>query len=406
MAEKKIRTVFILAYYSALDPVFRGAVLPYFRNFPDRRVQFVLLTYEHNLFPMSHVVQQKLESEFERENIKWFRLTWNSGSFKALKKIYDFVKSIFYARTLIRQHDCDSIYSEGFPGAIIGHYLSLITGRRHMIHTFEPHADYMFEAGVWGKFSWEYQLLKLLELRVAKKASHIFTATKEMIHKLEEEGISSEKLFRVPSCIDLERFKFSNESRKRIRQELGLVDTDVLVTYLGKVGGMYMEEEIFDFYKVLASSKSVNYKFLFITTQASGIFLNWIGRKDMNRGHFTIMKATHEEVPDYLSASDVGFVAVRQRKSKRFCSPIKTGEYLACGLPIIIPTGISDDFDILGELNLALLMNNTSDDEYQRLAGSLDNFDFKRPGLREACRQYCKNDRDIKKYKNIYAKVF
>src|SRR5690606_16912262 len=45
--------------------------------------------------------------------------------------------------------------------------------------------------------------------------------------------------------------------------------------------------------------------------------------------------------------SDIGFCGVRPIRSQRFSSPIKNGEYLACGLPIIIPKGVSDDYLIV-----------------------------------------------------------
>jgi hypothetical protein len=48
-------------------------------------------------------------------------------------------------------------------------------------------------------------------------------------------------------------------------------------------------------------------------------------------------------MPDWLSAADLGIVAVPPLPAQRFRSPIKVGEYLACGLPYIVCRGVSED---------------------------------------------------------------
>jgi len=159
---KSVRTVFIFAYYSYNDPVFQSAVLPYFRGLHklEPRLRFVLLTFEQQQFKPSNAEIAAIKKELALENISWHHTNWHSGRFKILKKIYDIFQTLFISTFIILKYQVNIIYSEGFPGAVMGHWLAKLFGKKHIIHTFEPHTQYMIEAGVWSKNSWESQIIR------------------------------------------------------------------------------------------------------------------------------------------------------------------------------------------------------------------------------------------------------
>ena len=55
----------------------------------------------------------------------------------------------------------------------------------------------------------------------------------------------------------------------------------------------------------------------------------------------------HHEVAGYLSVADFAFSTIKPTPSRRYCSPIKTGEYWANGLPILTEDCIGDDTSII-----------------------------------------------------------
>jgi hypothetical protein len=117
---------------------------------------------------------------------------------------------------------------------------------------------------------------------------------------------------------------------------------------------------------------------------------------------------TREQIPAYLSAADIGFVAVRQWPSKRYCSPIKTGEYLSCGLPVIVPEGVSDDVGKMTELGICIPIQALDRKSFNVAINAwrarLANEDVE--NTRRAARSYAENDRSVDRYKHIYASVF
>ncbi|WP_207432381.1 hypothetical protein [Sabulibacter ruber] len=402
------RRIFIFAYYSLLDPIFQSAVLPYFKNVgPANNIEFVLLTFEQSKYKLNRSESLKYLEELKQDNIIWYQTNWRSGRFKIFKKVFDFIWGFVFAGFLCYRYKVKAVYTEGFPGAVISHYLSKFFKVPHLVHTFEPHADYMIEAGVWTSGSWEAKFLKKYEIIVAKGASYIFTATDAMISKLRHLGVSG-NIFRVPSCVDTEVFKFSQFHRDEVRKLLGVKDDECLITYLGKFGGMYMDEEIFEFMASCIKFSLNKIKFLVITPDSHSHVYQSLDLNGIEKSKVTVLTLKRNEISAYLSASDFGLVPVRQNPSKRFCSPIKDGEYWACGLPIIIPRGISDDYLFAKDKKIGIVLDEPCESSYIKVIKEVDFWLKNEPknSIVDRCRSFAISDRDIKPYKNLYSEIF
>ncbi|MTI32483.1 hypothetical protein [Xanthovirga aplysinae] len=404
----KQKTIFVFAYYSYKDPVFQSAVLPYFENFPQKeKYRFVLLTFEQDRYTLSNEEIKSIRKLLLDHNIIWYKTKWHSGRFKLLKKAFDFVWGFILSLFLVLRYKAKFIYSEGFPGAIISHFLARFSRRKHIVHTFEPHADYMIESGVWSAKDWEARFLKRLELKVANDCSHIFTATNAMIEKLTGLGVKAQK-HRVPSCVDLSLFKFSEEKRTCLRKKYHIAADECLIVYLGKFGGMYMEDELFDFFAYCKNKGKVKYRFLVLTPDAHQMVKEVSAKKGIIDGELIVETLPKEKVPDYLSAADFGFVGIRSISSRRYSSPIKDGEYWACGLPIIIPDGISDDYLLAEEHQIGIRLKGLSEDSFaitlKQMEAIWEQSDLE--AYRRRSRAFVQKDRDVEKYKELYEKIF
>lgn len=402
------KTIFIFAYYSFKDPIFQSAVLPYFVNLSDQGpFRFVLLTFEQRKHKLSYIEKRQIKEELEERNIFWYSTNWHSGFLKPVKKVFDFFWGIVLSLILIARYKINAIYSEGFPGAIFGFFLSLITHHPHIIHTYEPHTDYMVEAGVWKRGSWEAVLLRYFEKRIANQASHIMTATNAMIDKLRGSGIKAQ-LHRVPSCVDTYVFKYSQNAREDIRKRLGITAQEKVIVYLGKFGGMYFDQEVIDFFSVVKHESSHSFKFIILTNDDHQQIYDWLQKYSIEANRVYVASVLKHEVPSYLSASDFGFVPVRQYPGKRFCSPIKDGEYWACGLPIIIYEGISDDYLIAQQHQLGIVVKSPSTESYKKTVKEIDEWvrDNSVLATRRRTRDFVVEDRSVKKFQVLYVRIF
>lgn len=328
---------------------------------------------------------------------------------KPIKKIYDLLDGIFKAIRLVSKYKVTCVYSEGFPGAVIAHYVARLTSRPHIVHTFEPHTDYMIESGVWKKTSWEAILLRKFESRVAKKAAVLMTGTQAMIDEWQKK--TRARFYRVPSCVDIKHFQFSQEQRDVVRKKYNIRDNEVVIVYLGKFGGMYVEEELFDFFKeinFLGKNTSYLFRFMILTPDKKEKIEDFITQSRMKMQQFIIESLTRSQVPSFLSAADIAFSGVRQNPSKRYCSPIKHGEYWACGLPVIVPDGISDDYLLVEKYNIGWRMPVLSKEGYMETVKKVfGEWSWEQQaGYRKRTREFVIRDRNVEEYQLQYAKIF
>lgn len=403
------KSVLVFAYYSFLDPVFQSAVLPYFIGFPQKeQYHFVLLTFEQAAFAMPDSQKQKVRAELAAQNITWIDRTWHSGGFKIIKKIYDLCMGTWQAVRLVQQHRACAVYSEGFPGAVIAHYIARVTRKPHIVHTFEPHADYMVECGMWKATSWEAVALKRFTWVVARGAYALLTATQAMVDTWKAQ--TKARFYRVPSCVDLEHFRFCADARIRIRQQYQVEPNEIVVVYLGKLGHMYVAEELFVLFRTFQNLEhaGLTFRFMVLTQKEASQLQALLKASGIDPNRFIVAALERADVPAYLSAADIAFCGIRPIPSRRFSSPIKNGEYWACGLPVIIPRGISDDYLLAEHHGIGWDLPSLKDEDMVLLLPRLLE-EWKQTGAnvyRQRARAFVDQDRNVKQYQLLYHDLF
>ncbi|WP_185152474.1 glycosyltransferase, partial [Fulvivirga aurantia] len=182
-------------------------------------------------------------------------------------------------------------------------------------------------------------MLNKLEKMVAIHAHSIITGTSHMVDQLQ---YLNKKVFRAPTAVDPEVFKFNAEAREKIRSELNIRDREVFI-YLGKLGGLYYEEDVIHLLKAVQKIMPNSF-FLIATNYDHNKLEEWFSRQNISKKDYVIRPFIPiEEVPSFLSAADMGICAIPPKPSQRFRSPTKVAEYLLCGLPFITCYGISED---------------------------------------------------------------
>lgn len=405
MARKKI---FIFAYYSYLDPVFQSAVLPYFEGLHDANdFEFILLTFEQKRYTLPAHKVEPIHSFLTKQRITWYRCVWHSGKWLGILKAFSFIYGMLYAIYIILKHRAALIYVEGFPGGIFGYFLSRLFRKPLVMHTYEPHSAYMIETGVWKKTYWGGKLLQYYEDKIGLNAAAIMTASNQMVMELKEKGAKG-LLLRVPSCVDIQLFNRNEEKGVRIKNQLGIPQDRIVFVYLGKFGGMYLDQETFDFFSLIKTHLHRPSHFLILSGDDPEQIMNWAKYSGLNEESVSICKLTKQEVPDYLSAGDFGFVAVKPVPSKVYCSPIKDGEYWACGLPIITIKGISEDAILAPSKGIGFVLDALDQQSYLAVINQLNDVihSGKLPIMKQASVAFAHEDRDVNQYKALYVKTF
>ncbi|MFC0344187.1 glycosyltransferase [Epilithonimonas hispanica] len=193
------------------------------------------------------------------------------------------------------------------------------------------------------KESFQYKLMKSAETKILKNADAVITRSQKAIdvHINNIGEKNREKFSVVYNGRDKNHFKLNQDSRVLARKELGLGD-EFLFVYAGSLGPQYCLPEmlaIFNHHKMANNSK-----FLILTGNTEFAENNI---PEELRSKIILKSVKSDEVPFYLNAADVAFALRQPTFSMQGVAPIKLGEYLLCGLPVIASKGIGDTDDVL-----------------------------------------------------------
>jgi len=152
--------------------------------------------------------------------------------------------------------------------------------------------------------------------------------------------------------------------RAKLRAELGLGERLTLV-YSGSLDGWYLTEGMADFFAAIVR-RHADAHLLWLTVVSRERVRQLMNARGIGERNFSVHAVAPKDVPAYLSAGDVGISFIKRCFSKLASSPTKNGEYLACGLPIVINAGIGDS-DRLAEISdAAILVDEVNEQNFER----------------------------------------
>lgn len=208
--------------------------------------------------------------------------------------------------------------------------------------------------------SYQYRKLKAEETRMLKKADMVLSRSQAAIEiHLQSIGeIHRAKFLKVSNGRDADFFRPDPDIRIQVRTSLGLAESETLWVYTGSLGIPYeVDRMLLLFGKYHA--KHPQSKFLILTRQ--GDFLK--GKIPDSISDAVIVKSgTFYEIPKYLSAGDVGLSLRKFAPSLAGLAPIKLGEYLLMGMPVIASRGVGDTGQQLDSKEFAFFFDPDSEE--------------------------------------------
>lgn len=261
--------------------------------------------------------------------------------------------------TLFRDTNFNYIHAWCSPGAIIGFLLSLVSRTPLVLDSFEPHADAMAECGIWRTMSLRYLITKAFEILSAHHASAYFPVTKHMYqfaaqhYYLSNLSPSAVK----PSCVPDAYFSLS---KKTIDSYLPSSDSKLTAIYIGKLGGLYLDTTFFSILKVAFDLWPTSFNCKILSCQDPHIIEQYALQASFDPSNLDIRCVPHDSVPQYLNKADFAILPLKPVPSRLCCTPIKTAEYLAYGLPILATKGISVDSELIQYHSIGSILSDLS----------------------------------------------
>ncbi|MFZ1807211.1 MAG: hypothetical protein WAU36_08320, partial [Cyclobacteriaceae bacterium] len=214
------------------------------------------------------------------------------------------------------------------------------------------------------------------------------------------------QIFVKPACVNLEMFNLLQRKNPYLLKELKLTDKIVCV-YAGKFGGIYLEKEVFDFFKVAHQHWGNNFAVLLLTNHLPIEIEKYCTQSLLDFSIVTIRFIPHSEVPVYMGLGDFAINPMKPIPTRKFSTPIKDGEYWAMGLPLVIPKDISDDSEIIEKHNAGAVLDDLSVISYQKAVKKIDLLlSENRDLLAKRIRSLAIGYRNFSIAENVYKKIY
>lgn len=388
--------VLYLGYWGSSEPLTTATILPSLRVL-GRMEQIEKIIYcsiertgKGGLAPLPKVEHVGISS-------------WDTGSVM-LTKLRDYRRIYDVVQRLCRQHDVDLLVCRSALAGAFGHRVKRKFGIPYVVESFEPHKDYMVESHVWGRYDVRALMQSLHERQQKKSADVLLPVSSNYLRALVDEGLDERRVLLLPCCVDLEMFSFDAAVRDRVRRLHSFGDTDIVGIYVGKFGGIYYDREAYTIFKKAFDHFGMRFKLVVLTNDNRDGVLAGISRQAIPTDRVVVTSVPHNEVNEWLCAADIAFCTVRPAASRKYCSPVKNGEYWACGLPVVIEPGIGDDSDIVDGEGGGVLVRNR---DYATAFGEIEKLiDRGRERLSAEIRMIAIRHRDSRQIESVYRAVF
>lgn len=392
--------ILVITYWKFSDALVQTYTLPYLRIIREilpAGSEITLITLES---------ADEIEKEVEVEN-GIVRYSFRLHPF-GVRAMISWSSNFSHLRRIVRQKSIRMIHTWCTPAGGIGSILAKQTGVPLVLDSFEPHAEPMVETGTWKAGGLAWTTLHRLESKQVHRAKWIIgvvEAMREYAHV--KFGYTGNNFLVKPACIDLSQFNLLKRKNSNLKAKLKL-NNEVVCVYAGKFGGLYMREEAFLFFKTAQQVFGESFKVLLLTSTPQEEISSMCLAAGFDEKYIVTRFVPHSEVPDYMGLADFAFSAFKPVPSRKYCTPIKNGEYWAMGLPVVIGEGISEDSDIIRSANAGYVLKSISADEFRNAAQHVKHMlqSEDRDKLANRIHQLAQKHRNFAIAKSVYQTIY
>lgn len=395
--------------WSLEDPLCQSQTLPYLKRLNAAYgYRFALMTFENPLYATDSQRSEMLRIDLEKCGIHWFPTNFRPG-ISIFSKTIDTLNSIRLGLRICEELSPEIIHSRSSITNVTALTISKMKGLKFLYDSDSMLSREYADNGRWKKHSLGYMITAGAEALARRHASYIIVLSNLQKSIFRENYLLKTPIEVIPCCVETGKFKRDADLRAKLRSEFVQGDGKLLV-YVGKVGGRYLVEEIFEFL-LAAQKKFANLRLLIVSNENPEIFDKIAADKGVDRNSYFVRSARPEEVSGYLSAADAGLAFMRKVESERGSSPIKIAEYLSVGLPVIITDGVGDCSAMVENDSIGVVVNQDDESEFGDAFDKLESLWAEPPQSialrcrRTAEREFSMREVGLTRYKKVYDRI-
>lgn len=404
------KNVLYLSYDGLTDPVGQSQVLPYLGELAGPDYRFTVISCEK---ASKKHLQPGVREFLSSRDIDWIQLAYHKQP-AVFSTLFDAWRLYRHAVREHREKNFCFSHCRSYIAALVGERLRRTRGLPYIFDMRGFWPDERVDGQLWPQnqpgYRTIYSYFKKRELDFLKNSAATILVTEAARSELARwpvyrDGLGSPAEV-IPCCVDADRFPLATPGlRSEARQRLNLARDSLVVCYLGSTGTWYLMDDMLRFYKQLNMLQPESV-FLVITNDAPGDVARAAANFEIKKHNLRVVNAQPLEVPLYLAAADWTVFFIKPCYSKKSSSPIKLGESLAMGIPVLCNSGIGDVDSLLKKVGGGIAVTDFADASLRNAARRLVEWPRHDPAdLRNRSLDLLSLQRGVDAYRQVYSRV-
>ena len=367
-------TVLYLSYTGLGEPLGESQVLQYLAALA-RDHAITLVTFERAETRRDAGRMAAIRERCRAAGIDWHPLAYHNRP-SGPATLYDLVVGTRTAVRLARRIGADIVHARSYIPGLMALAVKRRTGARFVfdIRGFWP--DERLEGGQWGRLDPRYVLFKRAERPLYRGADHVVTLTRAA-----ERTVAAFPFLDpvppvtvIPTCTNLDAFRPVSPKREAFT-----------LVYVGSMTGRYLFGHVARAVAMLFEHRP-DARFLVLNRGAHGLIRGTLEGAGVDMARVEIVEAAHLGVARYVSGAHASAFFLSTGYSLRASAPTKTGELLACGVPVLGNEGVGDLAEDLRETGTGIAVADFEDATLRDAVARLVEL-AEEPGIAERCRR-------------------
>ncbi len=396
---------------SLLNPILRSQGIPHLFYLAQQGYEIHLLSLDPRAETDRRAERDKMVKQFgDKIHFLFFR-PLPSKILKATIQIL--AAGPLLVMYYVVKYKIEVIHARSYFPAFFGLLAKTVLGTKLIFDMRGLMIDELVSKRTWTESSVVVRILRFLERRCILSSDEIVVVSdkfREHVMQLAYVQLSKKKISieSIPNCVEAERFEISLEVKEKLTTSLNLRDRYVLV-YSGSLASWQCSDEVLMFLSLCLRREPKAF-LLIVTYDDETELMRHVERYGIKQSDYKIVHSAPEDVPKHLSLGRIGILFRREELLNTVSSPIKFGEYLAAGVPVLISHGVGDTEDIVKKHNVGIVVEGLTEPSLQNASkAAVDFFRMNRVGVDDVCRKVASHYFSLQvaceKYEGIYRKL-
>jgi glycosyltransferase involved in cell wall biosynthesis len=392
-----------ISYDGLLEPLGQSQVVSYLVGLSSAYRQTVL-SFEKPQDLQQPKKVRELDDTLRKAGIRWIRRRYHKWP-PVLSTFWDALAGILAGLSVCLAGRIHVVHARGYVPSLIALVLRRVSGAKYLFDMRGFWADEKVDGGHWSRESRTYATTKRCERSFYETADAIVSLTQDGVKAIRDLGYripAGTPVRVIPTCTDLE--KFSPGPRDHLLLERFRLTGHRVIGCVGTMSNWYLRRPMLEYLGFL-TRRLGDAKILIVTREDHDQLRADAVNAGVPTDRLVLAQADFSAMPLYMRLMDLGMFFIKACFSKRGSAATKLGEFLACGVPVVINDGIGDSGWIVRRHRVGVVLPDVAEQGFEASFQSVLDI-LKDRGTAERCRATAKRYFDLGEGVRAYAALY